>query len=290
MQTHTFTMGFVEEFFVEPMTNPAVQGYNIVNTVIFIAILAIACYLIYRGLKKKVVFDYKFFLALIPYILFGISMRVIMHRIESGNLIIDGIMKSADPLTAGFWFFTPGIWILTFVLVGIGLIVAQGYKKLKRKRLFLFGCVVAGWPIIFNLIAFNNWAWFVGTIILIGLVSYCLCWLVDHFTKYKILKDPLNVMIVVGQGIDGIASSIAITFFSFSEQHVLSNILIDIHPALFVAVKLGIAVLIAYSLDDYLAEKPKNKDRKQLVGFIKVVIAVLGFATGLASLFKLGIV
>ena len=283
-------MGFLEDYFIEPMTNPAVQGYNLVNTVVFIAILAIACYIIFRILKKRVEFDYKVVLALVPYILFGISMRVIMHRIEAGNLILDGIIKSASPLVPGFWFFTPGIWILTFALVVVGLLIGRIDKKLLRKRLFLFGCIVAGWPVIFNLLAFNNWGWFLGTAVLIGIVSYGLCWLVDKYTNYKILKNPLNVFIVIGQGIDGIASTIAIAFFSFSEQHVLSNFLIEIHPAVFVAVKLGIAVLIAYSLDDYLSEKPKDKDRKQLVGFIKVVIAVLGFATGLASIFKLGLI
>ena len=154
--------------------------------------------------------------------------------------------------------------------------------------MFLFGCIVAGWPVFIVLSAINNASWLVGTSLLIAIVSYGLCYLVQRFTKYKILSDPMNVMIVLGQGIDGIASVVAITFFSFTEQHVFSKILIDFHPILFVIVKLGLGVLIAYSLDDYISEKPHNKDRKQLVGFIKVIIAILGFATGLASLFKLG--
>jgi len=280
-------MGFFEDYFIEPMTNPMVQGYNLVNTIVFIAILAAAAYLVFRVFRKRIAFDYRFFLALTPYILFGISMRVMMHRIEAGSLVLEGIVKTASPLEPGFWFFTPGIWLLTFALVLAGLFVGGVHKKLNRKRLFWFGCIVMGWPLFFNFLAFNNWAWFLGAAVLIAAVSYGLCLGIDRLTKYKIMRDPLNLFIVAGQGLDGIASAVAISFFSFSEQHVVSNMLIDIHPVLFVAVKLGIAVLIAYFLDDYLKENPK---KKQVVGFVKLVIAVLGFATGLASLFKLGII
>ena len=91
---------------------------------------------------------------------------------------------------------------------------------------------------------------------------------------------------------------VAITFFNFTEQHVVSNIVINIHPILFVIIKLVLAILICYSLDDYLKDsikkyqnKPgKNLDIKNKIGFTKVVIAILGFATGLASLFKMGLI
>lgn len=280
-------MSFIEDFFIKPITDPPVQGYNLVNTIVFILILIIACAIIYYIFRKKIKFDSEFMISLIPYILFGISLRVIMHQIEAGLLILPGIIKTANPLELGFWFFTPGVWILTFILVIIGLLLGEVWKKLKTKRLFYFGIVVMMFPLIFNFLNFNNWLVFLGTSALILIVSYGICFLINKFTKYKILEDKLNFFIVLGQGIDGIASAIAIAFFSFSEQHVFSNMLMNIHPALFASVKLGIAILICYSLDDYAKENPK---RKRLVGFIKVIIAILGLATGLASLFKLGII
>jgi len=63
--------------------------------------------------------------------------------------------------------------------------------------------------------------------------------------------------------------------------------LMEISPALFASIKLLIALLICWSLDDYLKDQPKKKN---IVGFIKIIIAILGLATGLASLFKLGII
>jgi uncharacterized membrane protein len=283
-------MDFWQKYFIEPITNPAVQGYNLVNTIVLLIILVIACGIIYFILRKKVNFNYSFLLSLLPYIFFGISMRVIMHQIEAGKLIIEGITKTANPLALGFWFFTPGIWILTFTLVIIGLLIGGIWKELKTKRVLIFGIIIMLPPLLFNFLHFNNWFIFIITTTLILFVTYALCWLINKFTKYKILEDKLNFFIILGQGIDGIASAIAISFFSFTEQHVFSNFLMNIHPALFASVKLGIALLICYTLDDYRKELKGNKKKIQLIKFIKIIIAILGLATGLASLFKLGII
>ncbi|MFA5763291.1 MAG: DUF63 family protein [archaeon] len=282
---------FFTEYFIRPMTDPSVQGYNIVNTIILIMLLIIACGAIYFILNKKTKFNYDFMIAMIPYVLFGISMRVIMHQIEAGLLVLPGIIKTANPLELGFYFFTPGVWILTFVMVVIGLLIGEVYKKLKTKRVLYFGIIVALIPLLFNFLHFNNWPIFLCSLILIIIVSYGLCYLVNKFTKYKILADKLNFLIVLGQGFDGIASAVAISFFNFSEQHVFSKMIMDIHPGLFVLIKISIAILICYSLDDFAKEqKEKGKDKTNLISFIKIIIAILGLATGLASLFKLGII
>jgi uncharacterized membrane protein len=282
---------FLTEYFIRPMTDPSVQGYNIVNTIVLIIILIIACGAIYFILNKKTKFNYDFMLAMIPYVLFGISMRVIMHQIEAGLLFLPGIIKTANPLELGFYFFTPGIWILTFILVIIGLLTSEIHKELKTKRLLYFGIIVAIIPTLFNFLQFNNWPIFLFSFILILIVSYGLCYLVNKYTKYKILNDKLNFLIVLGQGFDGIASAVAIAFFNFSEQHVFSKMLMDIHPGLFILIKISLAILICYSLDDYAKEqKEKGNDKTNLINFIKIIIAILGLATGLASLFKLGII
>ncbi len=289
---------FFYEYFVKPIVSPQMQGYNLVNTAVYIILLVIACSLIYFALKKKVEFNYKFFIALMPYIFFGISMRVIMHQIEGGSLSIYGIFKTANPFDLGFWFFTPGIWVLTFALVSLGLLFSGIRHKLNSEKLMLFGSLFAIPLVLFNIWHFNNWIVFIGTSILIAVVSYGLCWIVNKYSKYKIFQDPLNLFIVAGQAIDGIASSIAITYFNFSEQHVFSNMVMNINPILFVGIKLAIAVLICWSLDDYLKDElnkhkgheEKIRNKKNLIGFIKLIIAILGFATGLASLFKLGII
>ncbi len=279
-------MDFFQQYFIEPIINPSVQGYNLINTLVFIIILIIACAIIYKILNKKINFDLNFMIAMLPYILFGVSLRVIMHQIESGKLIIPWLIKTANPLELGFWFFTPGIWIITFSLVIIGLLIGKILKQLDTKKVFYFGIIIAILPFLFNLINYNNWFWFIITTIIIITTTIIIGKIINKYTKYKILNNKLNFFIILGQAIDGIASSIAITFFPFSEQHVLSDMLIRIHPMIFIIVKLSIAVLLCWSLDDY-SKEIKNKN---LIGFIKIIIAILGLATGLGSLLKLGII
>jgi uncharacterized membrane protein len=279
-------MDFIQTYFIEPITNPGIQGYNMINTIVFSILLIIACIIIFKLLKNKINFNSEFFIALIPYIIFGASMRVIMHQIESGRLIIYGIMKTANPLELGFWFFTPGIWLLTFSLVLIGLLIAGVLKSFDSKKLLYFGIIFALPVLFFNFLSYNNWFWFILTFIIIVLVTFGIVFLINKFTKYKIFNDRTNFFIVLGQAIDSIGSSIAITFFPFTEQHVVSDILIKIHPLVFIIVKLLIAVLLCWSIDDYI----KESNNKQLFYFIKVVIAILGLATGLGSLLKLGII
>ena len=87
---------FFTEYFIRPMIDPTVQGYNIVNTIILVLLLVLACGIIYYVLRKKINFNYNFTIAMIPYILFGISMRVIMHQVEAGIISIPGIcLKSS---------------------------------------------------------------------------------------------------------------------------------------------------------------------------------------------------
>ncbi|MDD3083458.1 MAG: DUF63 family protein [Candidatus ainarchaeum sp.] len=279
-------MDFFQKYFVEPITNPSVQGYNLVNTIIFIIILIIACIIIYKLLNKKIKFNSNFFIAIIPYIFFGVSLRVIMHQIEAGKLFLPGIIKTANPLELGFWFFTPGIWVLTFTMVIIGLLIGKIWKKLDYKKVFYFGVIITIIPFIFNLINYNNWFCFLMIVILIIIITTIVTKTINKYAKYKILDDKLNYFIVLGQAIDSIASTIAITFFSFTEQHVFSNILIKIHPILFIMIKLFVAILLCWSLDDF-AKETKNKNK---IGFIKIIIIILGLATGLGSLLKLGII
>lgn len=69
---------FINEYFIRPIIDPSLSGYNLVNTIIYIILLVIACGAIYYFLKNKIKFNYEFLIALIPYILFGVSLRVLM--------------------------------------------------------------------------------------------------------------------------------------------------------------------------------------------------------------------
>ena len=96
----------LEEFFIRPIIDPSVQGYNIINTAVYGAILLIVAFFVVYPLlhKKGVRFDERFAIALFPYILLGVSLRAI----NSAGLL-PFIYKTPNPLEPGFWTFTPGV-------------------------------------------------------------------------------------------------------------------------------------------------------------------------------------
>ncbi len=279
-------MSFIEKYFVEPMINPMIQGYNMVNTIVFVIILILFCIGIYYFLKNRVKFDYDFLFAMLPYIFFGVGLRLIMHQIEASSLEITGIFKTANPLELGFWFFTPGVWLFTFLVVVGGLLFSEVWKKIKLKRLFWFGMVFSTPIIIFNLLNYTNWLVFVSIVVVTILVTFGSMFLVKKFSKYDIMEDKTNFFIVFGQAVDGIGSGIAVGYLGFVEQHAFSDMLIQTHPALFAVVKIVLGLLLCWSIDEYMKET-KNK---KMLSFIKLAIAIISLAVGIASVMKTGFI
>ncbi len=61
----------LEEFFIKPIIDSSYRGYNIVNTAVYGTILLIVAFFVVYPLlhKKGIRFDFRFALALFPYIL-----------------------------------------------------------------------------------------------------------------------------------------------------------------------------------------------------------------------------
>ncbi|MFH1234949.1 MAG: DUF63 family protein, partial [Candidatus Diapherotrites archaeon] len=83
------------EYFEKPVYVQGTQGYNIVNTAVYGAILlCLAFFVIFPFLDRKgVKFNLKFCLGLIPYILVGTSLRAIT---SSG--LLPGFTETLNPL------------------------------------------------------------------------------------------------------------------------------------------------------------------------------------------------
>ncbi|MDP2973570.1 MAG: DUF63 family protein, partial [Candidatus Diapherotrites archaeon] len=64
--------------------------------------------------------------------------------------------------------------------------------------------------------------------------------------------------------------------------HPASGFLLDLFPISFIIVKIALVLAIVYYID-------KEIKSENLRGFIKIVIAILGFATGLRDLLTLGV-
>ena len=267
----------LEEYFIKPIMDPSMQGYNVVNTPVYgTLLLVIAFFVVFPLLHRKGIrFDFRFALALFPYILLGVSLRAI----NSAGLL-PFIYKTPNPLELGFWTFTPGVWLLVFALTILGLIISRKIKGNAYHKLFAsLGIIFCSLPVLFCFINFTNWLAFIACLALIGFLALALRFVLKQFTK--ILENKMNLLAVAGQLTDGSATAVAITFFSFSEQHPLSALILNINPALFIVLKVVVVLVLLYYVD-------KNFKNKNLANFSKLFLIILGFSTGLASVFKLG--
>lgn len=268
---------FFDTYFIQPILQH--QGYNLVNTLVFAAIMiAIAFLVIYPALNRAgIKFNARFMLALIPYILLGITVRVVedMRLIE----------RSINPLELGFYTYTPGIWVFVAVVTIVALFLSLFIsKKFGKDFHYLFagiGIIAALPTVILNLINFKDWLSFFAIIVLVVVIVAAVVLLFRKVLKNPILNNSLNVLALTGQVVDGSATFVATQFLHCGEQHPLSGAILDINGLLFIAVKVILVLVILYYVDRHI-ENPNTR------GFIKVVIAILGFATGTRSLFTVG--
>lgn len=271
-------MDFIQTFFVDPILNRG--GYNPINTIVYLIILlAIAFFVIYPILnKRKVRFDSVFGFALLGFILWGSSMRILED--------IGFFPRSANPLEAGFYLITPGIWILVGLTTLAALLLARwlgNRANQNENSIFaLIGLLLAAPFVIWNLFNFQNGegvAWIIG----LWVFLFAIVWAFTHFTKNDwFAKDRLSQLAYAGQSLDGIATFVAIKGFGFSEQHVISAGVLSIHPVLFPLIKIVLVLLIIKILHD-------EKMDENLKGFLKILLLVIGLAPGLRDTFLLGV-
>ncbi len=279
---------FLREYFVEPIVNPAYQGYNAVNTLVYGAILlAIAFFVVFPFLDRKgIKFDLPFAFSLLPFILFGTTLRALTAASTAGKTVLPFLVKTANPLEPGFWTFTPGVWFLTFGVTISFLFLSRALaKRLKADyhKIFAFLGLIASAPaLVLNFFNFSNWTGFFAVIVLVAIISGLVVFLFNYVFKIKLLRNGLNVMAMSGQAIDGTATLVAIGFYGFSEMHPLSAAILSMNPLLFVVLKISAVLAILY----YVEKTIKSENLK---GFTKVFLMILGFSTGTASVLKIGL-
>jgi len=253
--------------------------YSPVEYLVYGAImLALLFFIIFPLLDRRgVKFSEKFALALLPYVLLGSALRVLED--------MSFLPRSWNPLEAGYYFVTPGIYLFIAIVAIAALLVSLfASKKFNVSFYKIFAAIglVPAIPLLFfEMLNFRAW---LGVLEVLLFAFATVALLVFAFKKLKkqILESGLNRLGVASQALDGFATLVATQFFFCGEQHPLSGFLLDFFPLSFVIAKLGLVLLILY----YVDREIKNEN---LRGFIKLVIIVLGFATGLRDLLTLGV-
>ncbi|MBD3156102.1 MAG: DUF63 family protein [Candidatus Aenigmarchaeota archaeon] len=249
---------FFQNYFVRPIDLKL--GYNPVNTLFYSILFVIFTYLVYELLKKlKIKPDKRFILAIIPWVVFGIILRVME---DSGTV-------------RGYLFITPNIWLLFTFLISFILTISKLLEKRIHtpyfKLMFLTGIIFTG--LLLPFIRTRNF---------LGLI-YTLIWLIPWviFLKFVSWKSE-NKLVLFSQLFDATATFVSIQYFNYFEQHVLPRTIIELtnFPFSFVIVKFVIVVATLKILDRYSEDEEFSK-------YLKFVIGLLGFITGSRDLLRL---
>ncbi len=241
-------MDYLYEYFCKPILFH--QGYNLINTLVYVAIAGIILYLIYPYLKK----EKKLYKIVLGFVVFGSGLRVFedLHIFS----------RSCNPLEIGFYTISPGIYILVSFLFLLSYFIA---KKILGKIEYSekFGWFLGGSVFLY---------WLINAVEIKGAFLVAVLSLIVFYFAKKLGKTKQDKLLIGGQVLDSITTSVATSFYNCGEQHFVSKAILQINPLLFIALKIGLAYLIIKVL-----EKEKDKD---LSRFIKTIVIVLGFATG----------
>ena len=275
----------------------ASEGYTIISEITYGLILIIALYAIYKLLKKlNITVDWRFALALMPYILFGPISRVLE---DTGYF--------NEPIV--YWFISPLIYLqiavyaIFFLLLGY--LIEKKYKneKLTINTIIFLGGLIFLIPSIYLIASWilgNQWANTSGVrfdvfLIVIGLVFlfvglvYLIAYVFRKNEKIVVYKNPLNLAMLSGHLIDGLTSYISIKDpfgmgLFYAEKHPASNALLNIWGPLFPIVKFFLIIIVIYVFDIMFKEELKN--HINLVNLLKIGILILGFSPGLRDLLR----
>ncbi len=254
---------FIYKYYILPAETGS--GYNIVQEITYGIILAFALYLFYKGLKRlNIDIDEKF---AIPSIVFAVLIALLRALVDLGY-----IERSFLTITPGIIFLVGGFFIITILI--------SGY--FFKKNYYKIASIIGGIPLFYFFIIFIQHIHHIEALfyfLIIFLISFGITLLINK--RFNILKSRLDYLVVLGQLVDGSATTVGIAFYNYWEQHPIPRFLMEhFTPFSFILVKLTIVLAILYILN-------KEKDKDDLINIIKLAIMALGLAPGLRDLFRI---
>jgi len=272
-------------YFIEPIQQNG--WFNPVNTVVYAIILIAAVFIVFKLLRRmSVKIDKYFFYAIVPFIFWATSTRV-LH-----DAAVAGILSPELNAFFGMLIFpTPGSYIITFLLaltsLLIGLIFQRYAKFAYWKVMFVIGVVLS--VINFALIPFPNPLAAAGILGLTLLITFIYTTAgrfltrIDHplIKEIKTIFSKENIGILSVHLLDASATFVSIAYFGYLEQHFLPRSLFPLFgPGIMFVLKLMVVIPALWLIDRY-ADDPEFRT------LLKIVVLILGLAPGLRDTIRL---
>ena len=254
----------IESFIQENFLTPLCHYYTTVGTLTYGMILIVAFLGTYKLLKKlKIKIDRRFFLALLPFIIYGGWTRALRDY----NLGVYG--NSSLFCSPPIYFF---IYFVALASLLLGMLVQRTTKISYHKVMIPIGAALLAYNL--TLTSINNLFGFGLILALIG--GWSLLFYGIHRIRPKLLSLE-NAGIIIAHLLDASSTFVALTFFGFYEQHVLPNIFINtlkLGPWAMFPLKIAVVWAVLYYID-------KSKEDPFFKRFLKIVILILGLALGI---------
>jgi uncharacterized membrane protein len=276
----------IQEYFINPVL--ANGWFNPVNTAAYSIILILAVYLVYRLLNRmNVEIDNRFILAVIPFIFWASTTRVLHDAAYLGRL-----SPGLNAFYSSNIFPTPGSYIITFVLalftLLVSLLIQRGLKIPYWKVMFVIGSALVLVNLILLPVASLFPLWLIGGLTLLWTAIF-FSWRpllarmgrIPISNYYHTLLTRENLAILSAHFLDATATVVALTHFGYVEQHVIPRTLFPLFGPYAMFLLKALVVLPALWAIDRYAEDPQFKR------FLKLVVLILGLAPGLRNLVRL---
>ena len=242
--------------------------YNVVDYPIYILILVIVYWFFMKFLFPRIKIDRKFLFAILPYIFFGVLVRVLadVNFFQENKL----------------WSITPGVYIITFTIAAASIFLGKEIeKKSKKFSYWILPCAVGtalSVVLVFLLLPYiKNPERFLNPIALAFSITFFV-FILSYLARIKIYQKIENLSVIFAHLLDASATFIAYNFYGFGEEHILPQYFISLagdNAIIMIPLKLLLVLLLLYFLEKY-----EKKDEKKV---ITLLIFILGIGPGLRN-------
>ncbi len=244
--------------------------YTPQDYLIYFAILLVILWFFSNVFFKRIKFDDKFLLLASPYIVFGITLRMLSDV---------GIVERNQ-----LWNITPGVYIVTVAAglagVGVGLLIKRYYDIEYWKFPLAAGTILALFTTYNLAIHVSHPVRILYPFGLAAIITGAIYLASGLSSITAIFKKRSNIAIIFAHLLDGSATFIGIDFYHFTEEHLLPDYLISLAGSAFVMIPLKIVVVLPVL---YLVERWGIEDEGKIHEYhiLKFVLFILGFGPGL---------
>jgi uncharacterized membrane protein len=245
--------------------------YTPQDYLIYFAILLVVLWFFTNVFFKRIKFDDKFLLLASPYIVFGVTLRMLSDV---------GVVERSQ-----LWNITPGVYIVTvaagLVSVGVGLLIERRTSVEYWKFPLAVGAVLALITTYNLAVHVNHPVRILYPFGLAAVITGVIYLASGASSATAIFRRRSNIAIIFAHLLDGSATFIGIDFYHFTEEHLLPDFLISLAGSAFIMIPLKIVVVlpILYLVERWRIEEGADKTQEYYI--LKFVLFILGFGPGL---------